>query len=66
MIRTNIRGGKYSNIFKYPNICHTMSHTESNPLIDLKHLCMYTINLYNHLRIATVQNQLNRNLQKKT
>ena len=24
MIRTNIRGGKYSNIFEYPNIRHTM------------------------------------------
>ena len=24
MIRTNIRGGKYSNIFEYPNIQHTM------------------------------------------
>ena len=24
MIRTNIRGRKYSNIFEYPNIRHTM------------------------------------------
>ena len=26
MIRTNIRIGKYSNIFEYPNIRHTMIH----------------------------------------
>ena len=24
MIRTNIRIGKYLNIFEYPNICHTL------------------------------------------
>ena len=26
MIRTNLRSGKYSNIFEYPNIRHTMLH----------------------------------------
>ena len=32
MIRTNIRGGKYSNIFEYPNIRHTMTQrSQSNP-----------------------------------
>ena len=27
MIRMDIRGGKYLNIFKYPNICHNMVPT---------------------------------------
>ena len=27
MIRTNIRTGKYSNIFEYPNIRHTLEYT---------------------------------------
>ena len=29
MIRTNIRIGKYSNIFEYPNIRHTLAWTTS-------------------------------------
>ena len=32
MIQTNIRGGKYLNIFKYPNIRHTMLQINFNLL----------------------------------
>ena len=32
MIRTNIRTRKYSNIFEYPNIRHTLFGTGSLPL----------------------------------
>ena len=31
MIRTNIRTGKYSNIFEYPNIRHTLAHIYAGP-----------------------------------
>ena len=33
MIRTNIRTGKYSNIFEYPNIRHTLMPTSDRTLI---------------------------------
>ena len=35
MIRTNIRGGKYSNIFEYPNIRHTMLPGQLKILMDI-------------------------------
>ena len=38
MIRTNIRGGKYSNIFEYPNIRHTM--LQDKPWKKRRHNCM--------------------------
>ena len=37
MIQTNICIGKYSNIFGFPNICHTLAsirHTEEGPGYD--------------------------------
>ena len=42
MIRTNIRIGKYSNIFEYPNIRHTMAQMDkiSSPQSIAQHAKM--------------------------
>ena len=45
MIRTNDRIGKYSNIFEYPNIRHTLSQTTTTtraPLALGNGLCTLT------------------------
>ena len=42
MIRTNIRGRKYSNIFEYPNIRHTMPYIGLH-LLNVTSACLTSI-----------------------
>ena len=43
MIRTNICIGKYSNIFEYPNICHTLIgyHLRRFKNLTFSHFCIF-------------------------
>ena len=46
MIRTNISGGKYSNIFEYPNIRHTMIQGSCANELTLLHNLGWGINIF--------------------
>ena len=57
MIRTNIRGGKYSNIFEYPNIQHTMIwkiwYERISEYIRIKKMIRTNIRIYSYQKKDT-------------
>ena len=57
MIRTNIRGGKYSNIFEYPNIQHSMIwkiwYERISEYIRIKKMIRTNIRIYSYQKKDT-------------